>query len=86
MIYKKLYYKLFKSEKKNEFKDELKKKIFREKYETIINQISKSIIEKKELNFLHSGTCGDLIYSFALVKKLSLTHIQIKSLMLKFHL
>ena len=74
MIFKKLYYKLFKSEKKNEFKDQLKINSYKEKYETIINQISKTIIEKKELNFLHSGTSGDLIYSFALIKKLSTTH------------
>lgn len=74
MILKKLYYKFFKSEKKNEFKDELKINSYKEKYEIIINKISKSIIEKKELNFLHSGTSGDLIYSFALIKKLSETH------------
>ena len=74
MIFKKLYYKLFKSKKKNEFKDQLKVNLFKEKYEGIINQINKSVLEKKELNFLHSGTSGDLIYSFALIKKLSLTH------------
>ena len=74
MIFKKLYYKLFKSKKKNEFKDQLKVNLFKEKYEGIINQINKSVLEKKELNFLHSGTSGDLIYSFSLIKKLSLTH------------
>lgn len=74
MIFKKLYYKLFKSKKKNEFKDQLKVNLFKEKYEGIINQINKSVLEKKELNFLHSGTSGDLIYSFSLIKKLSQTH------------
>ena len=74
MIFKKLYYKLFKSEKKNEFKDELKINLFNEKYKKIIYQINKLVLEKNELNFLHSGTSGDLIYSFSLIKKLSQTH------------
>ena len=74
MIFKKLYYKLFNSENKNQFKDELKINLFDEKYKKIIDQINKSVLEKKELNFLHSGTSGDLIYSFSLIKKLSQTH------------
>jgi len=74
MIFKKLYYKLFKGENKNEYKAEYKIDLYKNKYEKIINQINKAVLEKKELNFLHSGTSGDLIYSFALVKKLSNTH------------
>jgi len=74
MAFNKLYYKIFKPKKKNEFKDELKINSYRKKYQEIIAQINKLVIEKKELNFLHSGTSGDLIYSFALIKKLSLTH------------
>ena len=31
-------------------------------------------MEKKKINFLHSGHCGDLIYSLATIKKLSEGH------------
>ncbi len=74
MSFKKLYYKIFKPDKKNEFKNNLRINLFKNKYENLINQINTAIESKKELNFLHSGTSGDLIYSFPLIKKLSLTH------------
>ena len=35
-----------------------------------INQISQDIDQKNELNFLHSGHLGDLIYSLPLIKEL----------------
>ena len=38
-----------------------------------INQISQDIDQKNELNFLHSGHLGDLIYSLPLIKELGKT-------------
>ena len=48
--------------------------IFKDKIEKEIQQIDLAIKNKSSLNILHSGHCGDLIYSFPLVKKLSKTH------------
>ncbi len=69
---KKIFYKLFKDKKDYKNLSQLEK--YENKYRKIINDIHIAIKEKKELNFLHSGHCGDLIYSFAVIKKLSLTH------------
>ncbi len=76
---KKLYYKFFKSkEKYSEFKLnnilDKQKKIFDLKLKFKLEEIENNIRNKNELNFLHSGHCGDLIYSLPLIKKLSFTH------------
>ena len=78
-MFKKLYNKIFKSKIEYEryksdilFKKRLK--LFNNKYKKIIEEISSKIANKKELNFLHSGHCGDLIYSLAIVQKLSKSH------------
>ena len=47
---------------------------FKKHYEEKIYNIQKAINEKTELNFLHSGNLGDLIYSLAVIQELSKTH------------
>jgi len=79
MFFKKILYKVFKSKSEyNAFKTDkvIKKQIsfFNNVCEPEIAKIDKAIKERKELNFLHSGHCGDLIYSLPVVKKLSETH------------
>ena len=76
---KKIYYKLFKSKDRyNKFKSEQsiikQQNLFDEKFKNKLFDISNSINNKKTLNFLHSGHCGDLIYSLALIKELSKSH------------
>lgn len=76
---KKIYYKLFKSKDSyNKFKlDQTiikQQNLFEEKFKNKLFDISNSINNKKTLNFLHSGHCGDLIYSLALIKELSKSH------------
>ena len=76
---KKIYYKLFKSKDRyNKFKSEQtiikQQNLFDEKFKNKLFDISNSINDKKTLNFLHSGHCGDLIYSLALIKELSKSH------------
>lgn len=48
--------------------------IFENKIKNELQSIESSIKEKNVINFLHSGHCGDLIYSLPLIKKLSKTH------------
>jgi len=69
---KKIFYKLFKNKSDHRKLTQLEK--YNKKYKKIINDIYYAIQHNKEINFLHSGHCGDLIYSFAVIKKLSLTH------------
>ena len=69
---KKIYYKISKT--KPERKKLQKIELFKEKYEELISNIDKLLIEKKELNFLHSGQVGDLFYSLAIIQKISKTH------------
>lgn len=69
---KKILAKIFRN--KNKYKELSQVEKFEKKYKKVIYDIHKSVKEKKELNFLHSGHCGDLIYSFAVIKKLSLSH------------
>ncbi len=69
---KKIFYKLFRN--KNNYREITQLEKYEKKYKKIIYDIDYAIKHKKELNFLHSGHCGDLIYSFAVIKKLSLTH------------
>lgn len=74
MLLEKIYYKIFNKKNKNQYKDKIKLNLYKKTYEKEILKIFKTISEKKELNFLHSGTSGDLIYSFSLIKKLSKSH------------
>ena len=69
---KKIFYKLFKNKSDHRKLTQLEK--YNKKYKKIINDIYYAIQHNKEINFLHSGHCGDLIYSFAVIKKLSFTH------------
>ena len=72
IFFKKIYYKFFKN--KNEYKSYKKKEIFDKNFKNKIDNIKKSILEEKKINFLHSGHCGDLIYSLATIKKISEGH------------
>ena len=73
-----LWYKIFNKQKyqsiKNFEKIEYNKKIFKEKYEKYIEDIQEKIKSKKELSFLHSGHCGDIVCSLPALKELSKTH------------
>ena len=69
---KTIFYKLCKN--KNNYREITRLEEYEKKYKKIIYDIDYAIKNNKELNFLHSGHCGDLIYSFAVIKKLSLTH------------
>ena len=70
-MFKKIFYKIFKN--KNYIKKISQIDLYENKYKKILIKIDNAIKEKKEINFLHSGHCGDLIYSFAVIKKISLT-------------
>ena len=71
MLFKKIYYKLFKD--KAERKDLEKIDLFEIKYKKLISETNNKVNSKAELNFLHSGTSGDLIYALAVMNKISLT-------------
>lgn len=79
MKFNNLFLKLFnkKKYKQNKFLLKIKeeKQFFEEFIYKKIKDIAYNIKSKKVLNFLHSGHCGDLIYSLPIIKKLSLTHI-----------
>ena len=64
--------------KYQKFKDNLNLKKRLNKYDTKIRheieKISEIIQKKNQLNFMHSGHLGDLIYSLATVKHMSKTH------------
>ena len=51
------------------------KKIFDLNFKELISNIQKKIETKKEINFLHSGHCGDIINSLPLIKKISNNHV-----------
>ncbi len=79
MFLKKIYYKIFKSNKdysdlKTKINNSEQINLFNKKYKKIIEEISEKIQNKKEINFLHSGHCGDLIYALAIIQKISKTH------------
>ncbi len=78
MSFKKLWYKIFDNKQyknlKNLQKIQKDKKIFKEKFEPYIEGIQKKIKDKKELSFLHSGHCGDVVCSLPVIKELSKTH------------
>ena len=78
MSLKKIFYKLTSKKKYNNLKGEIGKEEiknwYRLNFQEKISKIQKTIDQKKELNFLHSGHLGDIIDSLALIKELSKTH------------
>tara|TARA_A100001011_G_scaffold383566_1_gene454966 strand:+ start:1377 stop:2282 length:906 start_codon:yes stop_codon:yes gene_type:complete len=50
------------------------KKIFKEKYEKYIDNIQKTLANKNEISFLHSGHIGDLINTLPVIKEISKKH------------
>ena len=77
-LYEKSLLEVIWQKKISEFKTYKQKKKILDFYETKIkNVIIKNmevIKEKKELNFVHSGHLGDLIYSFSVIKEIANTH------------
>ena len=75
----KYYYKLFNFKKYKALKQQkaiqLSLKVFNDKYKLYIDKIQNKIIEKKEINFLHSGHLGDLIYALPVIKELAKDHV-----------
>ena len=69
---KKIYFKFFKN--KTDYKSFKNKQLFDKIFKDKIASINKALLEKKKINFLHSGHCGDLIYSLATIKKISEGH------------
>lgn len=78
IILRKIFYKFFDKSKYQELKTFEKKKVILDQYNSniynAILKIRRKIEEKNELNFLHSGHLGDIIYSLPLIKELSKTH------------
>ena len=78
MLLKKIWFKIFDKQRYKDLKSlyniEKDKKVFKEKFENYIQGIQAKIKNKKELSFLHSGHCGDVICSFPVIKELSKTH------------
>ncbi len=77
-LIKKLYLKTFDKEKYQYYKnkDKIEKNInkYKEEFEDKLNEIQNSLINKKSLNFLHSGHCGDIISCLPVIKELSKKH------------
>ena len=75
---KNLFWKLFDKKKYQNLKHINKKKKIFDFYDTKIKDViirnMEVIKKKKELNFVHSGHLGDLIYSFSVVKEIANTH------------
>ena len=75
---KNLFWKLFDKKKYQNLKHINKKKKILDFYDTKIKDViirnMEVIKKKKELNFVHSGHLGDLIYSFSVVKEIANTH------------
>ena len=65
---KNFFTKLFNKDKHNQIKIDKQKKrdieIFKDKYESYINNIQDSLKNKNEISFLHSGHIGDIINVF----------------------
>ena len=76
--FKKYFYKIFDTKKykfsKSKAQIENDTRVFKQSYEKIIYNILERIKNKKTLNFLHSGHCGDLVYALPMVKELAKTH------------
>ena len=77
-LLKKIYLKNFQKKKyfilKNDEKNYKNFQIYKNKIEKKIYEIQNNISKKRTLNFLHSGHCGDIISSLALIKELSINH------------
>ena len=75
----KYYYKLFNFKKYKALKKQKTIQVsldeFNDKYKLYIDKIQNKIIEKKEINFLHSGHLGDLIYALPVIKELAKDHV-----------
>ncbi len=74
----KLFYKLFNPEKYKDLKKEKQiretVKIFEKKYKSYFDLLDEKIKKNKRISFLHSGHCGDIIFSLPVIKELSKTH------------
>ena len=70
--------KIFNKNKHKKIKIDLQQKkdveIFRNKYESYINSIQKTLKNKQEITFLHSGHIGDVINILPIIKEISKTH------------
>ena len=58
---------------KNEHKIVQRKAFYNQNIKKKIDEISSNIKNKSELNFLHSGHLGDIIYSLPIIKELAKT-------------
>ena len=78
MFFKKLLYKITNPEKYHDYKTNLvterKIKWYKTEAQDKIIDIQKTIENKKELTFLHSGHIGDIVDSLAVIKEISKTH------------
>ena len=74
----KLFYKLFNPEKYKDLKKEKQiretVKIFEKKYKSYFDLLDEKLKKNKRISFLHSGHCGDIIFSLPVIKELSKTH------------
>ena len=75
-LFKKYLYKFINKKKYKIYQDKQNElNNFKVHLEKDINQIQRDIKNKKELNFLHSGTSGDVINALPVIKELSKTHV-----------
>lgn len=78
MFFKKFFTKLKNKEEYQHLKDESKIKksaeIFKANFKSQISDISKKILEQKNLNFLHSGHAADIVNVLPVIKELSKNH------------
>ena len=78
MFFKKLLYKITNPEKYHDYKTNLvterKIKWYKSEAQDKIIDIQKTIENKKELTFLHSGHIGDIVDSLAVIKEIYLLH------------
>ena len=74
----KLFYKLFNPQKYKDLKKEKQiretVKIFEKKYKSYFDLLDEKLKKNKRISFLHSGHCGDIIFSLPVIKELSKTH------------
>ena len=75
----KYFYKLFDKKKYFSFKKEreIQRSLsqFNKKYKSYIEEVHEKIRNKKQLNLLHSGHLGDLIYAMPVIKELAKNHV-----------
>ena len=76
MMLKKIWLKLFNRAQylsyKNSKNEEGKRKIYQTKVKKILDSYDEILSKKKEINFLHSGHLGDIIYSLPVIKDVDL--------------